>query len=540
MKKVFRKNVFRIKPTCNKKYATGLELTTDMEVFVGTRLEDPFINGAEDVREQYMRLYHFDYVLANCTKDDFTCEKKWYYRLYWLKEFVGNNLFAGLCFLFVFFIAYLLKLFGVLESFQQFVVVVLSAAATYVIVCLTMNSQSKHQALIQQQLATKQGELQKALMEKQSNDTETKDKNIKVFENKIHVYSEFISKMWKTLEDDEITNEEIREIRSDIFKQLIFYIDKNNLPRLATEIESIKSTDGVSDIMKKAKITGDNIICFSTITEFLREDAYNQTGQMLNKDIHKLWSNFRLQPRDIDDFSKEEIAVEETNESNSSIATDECSLSSISQFWHFAMLGAEEQIKALREGIYELNLVEYNEEWRTNLIKQIQENDLIFLFRSGGWGYMGVYRALGWRIFEFGDNEECKETIHLFGKQEQIITDKDRLKKDLEKYDIYYSKGDGASLCSSIIVEPLAFARNGIGNPGGVYRRTISRYYQEYGMKQLARFMAIMDNENEYNAHYNGETTVEMGCNKEAFKKILDSYNIQPAERDENGNWIIS
>jgi len=376
------------------------------------------------------------------------------------------------------------------------------------------------------------------LLKNQQESEEAKEKNIKVFESKIQVYSEFISKMWKTLEDDEITNEEIREIRSDIFKQLIFYIDKNNLPRLATEIESIKSTDGVSDIMKKAKITGDNIICFSTITEFLREDAYNQTGQMLNKDIHKLWSNFRLQPRDIDDFSKEEIAVEETNEPNSSIVTDECSLSSISQFWHFAMLGAEEQIKALREGIYELNLVEYNEEWRTNLIKQIQENDLIFLFRSGGWGYMGVYRALGWRVFEFGDNEECKETIHIFGKQEQIVTDKDRLKKDLEKYDIYYSKGDGASLCSSIIVEPLAFARNGIGNPGGVYRRTISRYYQEYGMKQLARFMAIMENENEYNVHDNGETIVEMGCNKETFKKILDSYNIQPTERDENSNWL--
>ena len=57
-------------------------------------------------------------------------------------------------------------------------------------------------------------------------------------------------------------------------------------------------------------------------------------------------------------------------------------------------------------------------------------------------------------------------------------------------------------------------------------------------MKQLARFMAIMENENEYNVHDNGETIVEMGCNKETFKKILDSYNIQPAERDKNSNWL--
>ena len=108
----------------------------------------------------------------------------------------------------------------------------------------------------------------------------------------------------------------------------------------------------------------------------------------------------------------------------------------------------------------------------------------------------------------------------------------------MEQSDIYRSREDGADLCSSIIVEPLAFSRYGIGNPGGVYRRTISRYDRGYGLMQLARFMAIMDDETVYDIHDNGESKAEMGCNKELFKRILANGNIKPAARDNDGNWI--
>ena len=201
------------------------------------------------------------------------------------------------------------------------------------------------------------------------------------------------------------------------------------------------------------------------------------------------------------------------------------------------MLGANEQIAALRNGINELNLIEYEEEWRTNLIKQVKENDLVFLFRSGGFGYMGVYLILGWRTFQFLEEDKVVETLKI-GKNEESITDETRILSDLKRSDIYHSREDGADFCSSLIVEPLAFAKNGIGNPGGVYRRTISRYDHGYGLMQLARFMAIMDDTNNYDVHFNGETTVKMGCNKEKFMELLKSGNIKPAERDEKGNWI--
>ena len=196
-----------------------------------------------------------------------------------------------------------------------------------------------------------------------------------------------------------------------------------------------------------------------------------------------------------------------------------------------------EQLKALSQGIYELNLVEYEEEWRTNLMKQVSKDDLIFLFRSGGPGYMGVFRALGWRIFEFKDSNIVTETLNIFGESEILITDNNQIEIDLARSDIYNSRKDGATLCSSLIVEPLAFARNGIGNPGGVYRRTISRYDHGYGLMQLARYMAIMDNDNIYDIYIEDGKKHSMGCNKERFNQILMSGNIQKAERDENGEW---
>ena len=151
---------------------------------------------------------------------------------------------------------------------------------------------------------------------------------------------------------------------------------------------------------------------------------------------------------------------------------------------------------------------------------------------------MGVFRALGWRVFEFLKHGKVKETVQMFGKPIETITEEKQIVKDLKRSDIYNSKEDGADFCSSLIVEPLGFAKSGIGNPGGVYRRTISRYDHNYGIMQLARFMAIMDDSDNYDVHDNGETTVKMGCNKERFLDILKSGNIKPAGRNEKGEWL--
>ena len=105
------------------------------------------------------------------------------------------------------------------------------------------------------------------------------------------------------------------------------------------------------------------------------------------------------------------------------------------------------------------------------------------LFRRGHNGYIGAYKAIGRRIFYFDEN---KEELQIFGNDKEEITG-EKYFSDIEKYDIYKSKEDGATICANIIVKPIAFVEEGVGNPGGVYRRTISRYDSHYAwlLKEL-------------------------------------------------------
>ena len=71
MSKVFRITPKRIKRT------NGLVLTPEMTITVTTRLHTttPFYNGAKEIQEQYMRMFHFDYKKACCSASDFEFEK---------------------------------------------------------------------------------------------------------------------------------------------------------------------------------------------------------------------------------------------------------------------------------------------------------------------------------------------------------------------------------------------------------------------------------------------------------------------------------
>lgn len=443
-----------------------------------------------------------------------------------LTQILKDNGIAIICFLSIFVIAYILHLFGVVESFQQFVVVLASAAATYIIVCVTMNTQSKHQLEMQQELAKKQSELQKALME---NDDNVKC-NFEIYNAKLKVYSDFVSKMYGILSDNKIEKDEMLDLRTNIFGQISFYATGDILKSINEKLATVKNYTDVEPMQK----------VFADISSILQKDLRADWPINVNN-AYALWGTFNKLLDKVDSeeqITENDVAVipEVTNNETRSENMPPCINKN---FWHFTMWSADEQLQALRNGIYELNLVEYNEDWRTNQLKRVGKDDLVFLFRSGGWGYMGVFRVKGWRVFEFdGEGNNIKETLTVFGEPQVEITDKAQCEKDRQRSDIYGSKDDGATLCSSIIVEPLAFSRKGIGNPGGVYRRTISSYDREYGMKLLARFMAIIDDPNLYNVHYDGETTVKMGCNRELFEKILASGNIQPAQRDEKGAWL--
>lgn len=71
MSKVFRLTPKRIKRT------NGVVLTPEMSIVVTTRQHctTPFHNGAEEVKEQYMRMYQFDYKKTCCSGNDLNVEK---------------------------------------------------------------------------------------------------------------------------------------------------------------------------------------------------------------------------------------------------------------------------------------------------------------------------------------------------------------------------------------------------------------------------------------------------------------------------------
>ena len=69
-------NVFRITPKRVKR-SNGQVLTPDMSITVTTKSHTttPFYNGSVEVKEQYMRMYQFDYKKACCSINDFEFEK---------------------------------------------------------------------------------------------------------------------------------------------------------------------------------------------------------------------------------------------------------------------------------------------------------------------------------------------------------------------------------------------------------------------------------------------------------------------------------
>ncbi|HHV85047.1 MAG TPA: hypothetical protein GXX42_04395 [Petrimonas sp.] len=68
--------VFKVTPKRVKK-VNGTVLTPEMSITVTTlqHTNDPFYNGAKEIKEAYLRLYRFDYQKACCSKNDFNFVK---------------------------------------------------------------------------------------------------------------------------------------------------------------------------------------------------------------------------------------------------------------------------------------------------------------------------------------------------------------------------------------------------------------------------------------------------------------------------------
>ncbi len=348
------------------------------------------------------------------------------------------------------------------------------------------------------------------LLNGQTKDEEEKERNLNLYKAKLKVYSDYVSEMYAALSDNHVTSEELTDLRTKLFASIGFYAGENVLVDINKLILKY-FFDDKGNFKEDVDIDVKMSILFSGITNILQKDTKTEKSNIENNNtediVQILWRNFGVIIQSLIDQEKkeEELNKKEQNEElrekdlqmiqqdeveknieESSSNNDEDKYLK-QQAWHFNAWG-DEQFKRIEENLaeskeIELSLVEYGEYWRTNLLKQVGKGDIIMLFRRGGYGYVGAFEAIGRRIFDF---EKGEEEILYFGEEKPRSVE--NFNADVEKYDIYKSREDGATLCSNLIVKRIAYVPEGVGNPGGVYRRTISRYDSHYAWLLKKRF----------------------------------------------------
>lgn len=343
----------------------------------------------------------------------------------------SRDVLIGIIFIVVFVIATILNLFGLLQSYQQFVAVLLSAAATYVIVVITISRQSSQQ--------------------------ESRDKNIRIYQKKLEVYSKFNALLWSVNDISDFD-----KVKDMCMQELIFVISENKIQGLTEALKSIKDNFENEDKVKDS---------YSKITAILRADLKGENKNSVESH-DKILKVFNAINHNEDNDTQ--VAEENTVHVESRFEFKRPEIKQIwndykaskIQCWHFNAFDVKIQNDALKGGNGFLSLIEYGEDWRTERLKQVKSGDVIFLFNRGGFGYVGLYRAADTIVLRM-DNGNIY--MSLDGGEEKIISVEEAI-----PYDIYYAIGDGATLVSDIKVEAI-MSRDHSWNPIGTMRQTIVR-----------------------------------------------------------------
>lgn len=376
------------------------------------------------------------------------------------------------------------------------------------------------------------------LLKGQSEGEERRDKNIKLHERKLEVYTKFTYKMWDILSDDNINAEEIKILRSEMFNGLLFFLDYDQIEQINNVLEElISDKEFNSDDCRKS---------FTKITEILRCDINNTPYEEHKYEEHKiakvssLWSNCSTlydAVVDVDRLANTATSAALISDSQSESTEESSIVGRVSKrCHHFAIFKFNDWQKWLFENkVNALVLCEYNgETQRTNAIKRIKSNELVFAYQTGGQGYVGAFLAKGWVVFEQNDNGVVKEVKYEYDCNEQPrVVEGAEFQADLERFvaeDILDEKG--GVRYSFLLVEPLCVYGRGVGRIS-VYRSTISTYDQRYAWLTLARFYYMYEHQKSDCGTYEG---VQVDCNTAAFERLLTDETVSMACY-ENNEW---
>lgn len=320
------------------------------------------------------------------------------------------------------------------------------------------------------------------LLDGQSRSEEEKDKNIEVYKMRLGTYSEFNQKMWEILNDDEICPKEVLELQSFVFKEVILHLSAEEIAKLTEVLEDMKNEENLS---------GKGHLYFGKISVMLQESLLNKKSRgasVTPTQITNLRSAFKNLIGKLS-YDAEPVVPPTPSESVSEQPVAVTLPTLKGQNWHFIAYN-DSQFEQLNKGNDVLCLVEYGgEDWRTQALRKIKEDEHVFLFRRGGYGYVGVYRAKGYVVYTQDDKGVTKQT-HIFGsepKEERFTLEAVQALPDTAKYDIYNALADDATSVASLIVEPVFYEAEGVGTVT-VYRKTISRFDPGYAAEIYARF----------------------------------------------------
>jgi hypothetical protein len=337
-------------------------------------------------------------------------------------------------------------------------------------------------------LLDKQAATQKELLDKQSETESKKDKDMKIHEQKVHAFSAFTSKMWKMADDasDSELKNIYEELRLMCFDKLVFFLTQEEIEELTAVIGKIDNTRSIDF----------NLTHFCKITNILQSSLENKHENEVY--LQKLYNAFDWTIIGQQNDGKHPEIADKVSDTNSSNIT----------FWHFNVWG-EEQIEAFKKGKWFLSLIEYDEDWRTGLLKQVKPDDIVFLYKRGGTGYIGAFKVSNPpnKIIQAKENYTQEE------------------KEDIAEYDIYSAIEDGATLVSCILVEPIAYNFKGVGYLT-VRRRTIEHMNDREAVKYLVEKFSnnSLNTEQEKGIGKLDETISIPNLNTDYFNRILTKY----------------
>ncbi|MBQ7212101.1 MAG: hypothetical protein IJS19_05485 [Muribaculaceae bacterium] len=296
------------------------------------------------------------------------------------------------------------------------------------------------------------------LLNAQTKNEQATNTNVEIYKKKLEIYTEFNEILWKT--DTDI------KALSDKWQNVIFYLPTAKIEQLSDLMKDLDAAEDDSLYEIKAKMS-------YLLKCDLQGKDYSKSSDITKTiaDIAKLYKNVIKPSTDQEATLASEQSVIKWTYFNNELyeSIDKTNVT----YWHFCAYDATIQDRALSKDNNRLSLMEWGTDKRTNQLRQVHPGDVIFLFNSGGAGYVGMYKAIGKEIITHlkNDNKFKVETYDCMD-----IRSEDVIETPSQEADIYGALNEGGDYVASIFVEEVSSLRGKSRNPIGVaYRQTICR-----------------------------------------------------------------